>query len=343
MSEAQTDTMKQPEDRRDISTELAMGGQALIEGVLMRSPTRVAMAARKADGEVIVREFPYIPITRRIKWLGLPVIRGSVGMVESMRIGIDALNWSAEQAATEPVSDSAKSKWKDKLALGFSMLLGLAIALGLFMYFPLWIGRLAAGADGMATGKGQIVLNLVAGGVRIFLLLGYLWVVSLWNDIRRVFQYHGAEHKSIYAFETGAGLSPEAACRMSRFHPRCGTSFLLIVAVAAVLFFSIVDSLVTIFIGQYPSVLARFGVHILLVPVLAGLSYEILKYSAKNTENRIVKILITPGLWLQRITTREPDESMCAVALTALKTAIGEKPAVVPHLEHTPNPAEMNT
>lgn len=308
-------------DKKSLSTELAMGGQALIEGVLMRSPYRVAMAVRAPDGEIRQRTYPYIPVIRRIKWLGLPIIRGGVGLVESLKIGMEALSWSAENAILPEESEKPRAKWKDRTAFAFSLLLALAIGLGLFLYLPLWLGRMAAG-DVAIDSMRQITINLVAGIVRIGLLLCYLWAISLWKDIHRVFQYHGSEHKSIYAFELGTDITPDIAFRQTRFHPRCGTSFLLIVAISAVVFFSIVDSLVVAWIGEYPSVFARFLVHLLLIPILAGLSYEFLKFSSKHTENRIVRVFIQPGLWLQRITTQEPDLPMCEVAVTALKAAL---------------------
>lgn len=309
------------ESKKALASELAMGGQAVIEGVMMRSPHRVAIAVRTPSGEIALRTYPYNPITRRYKLLGVPIIRGAVGLVESLKIGMDALNWSAEQAVEPDVRERERPKWKDKVAFGFSILLALVIGLGLFMYLPLWAGKLVATDIPTDSGR-QIVVNLVAGVIRIGILLGYLWIISLWKDIHRVFQYHGSEHKSIYAFELDKEVSVDKACRQTRFHPRCGTSFLLIVALSAVIFFSIIDSLVVAFIGEYPGVLERFLVHILLVPFLAGISYEFLKFSAKRTENRVVRALIQPGLWLQRITTQEPDREMCEVAVTALKTAL---------------------
>lgn len=311
-----------------------MGGQAVIEGVMMRSPHRVAVAVRKPDGQIAVHTYPYTPLSRRKKWIGIPVLRGAVGLVESLKIGIGALNWSAEQATPEEEKEQAASKGKtrDRLTIAFSMLIATAIALGLFLYFPLWVGRMAAGGQETLTATGQITVNFVAGLVRVLILIGYMWVISFWKDIHRVFQYHGSEHKTIFAFESGEELHPERVGRYTRFHPRCGTSFLLIVALSAIVFFAILDSIVTTLWGDYPSVLARFFVHLPLVPVVAGISYEILKYSAKHTDNRLVKALIQPGLWLQRITTQEPDTEMCEVAVTALKTALEkeERPASCP-------------
>ena len=306
---------------------MALGGQALIEGVMMRSPNRIAMAARTPSGTIAVKTYPYTPITRRIKWLGVPVLRGAVGLVESMKIGMDALNWSAEQAMPADEAATPLSKTKERLAMGLSILVGLAVALGLFMFLPLWLGRLVAGVDGDSVALRQIIVNSVAGGVRIVILLAYLYVISRWKDIHRVFQYHGSEHKTIFAFESGINLTVDRVLNQIRFHPRCGTSFLLIVALAAILFFVIIDSVIVSLFGEYPNTLVRFCVHLPLIPLVAGISYEFLKYSAKHTENWLVKLLIQPGLWLQRITTQEPDETMCEVAIVSLQTALtGEIP-----------------
>jgi uncharacterized protein YqhQ len=317
----QADQPAADQERKDLSTDLAMGGQAVIEGVLMRSPFRVAVAVRKPDGQMAVKSYPYIPVARRFKSLGLPVIRGAATLVESLKIGIEALNWSAEQASQEPGESSKLAKARDKAALTLSILFATGVALGLFVYFPLWVGRLVAGGDPHVATR-QIIVNVVAGVVRVAILLLYLWAVSRWKEIRRVFQYHGSEHKSIFAFESGQDLTVDRVLGQTRFHPRCGTSFLLIVALSAIVFFVIVDSIIVAIFGEYPSVLARFCVHLPLIPVLAGISYEVLKYSAKNTDNRLVRALIQPGLWLQRITTGEPDSAMCEVALTALETAL---------------------
>lgn len=325
-------------NRKDLSTELALGGQAIIEGVMMRSPERVAMAVRAADGSVATKSYPYVPVTRRYKLLGLPVIRGAVGLVESLKIGMDALNWSAQQAAVEASSESKpKAGLKEKLGIGLSMTVAMLIGLALFFFFPLWVGKLVAGGNPAGVAGRQVIVNVVAGAVRITILLSYLWFISRWKDIHRVFQYHGSEHKSIFAFESGLDLSVDRVLTQPRFHPRCGTSFLLIVALAAVIFFVIVDSIVVALFGDYGSIWARLAVHLPLIPILAGICYEFLKFSAKHTENGLVKVLIQPGLWLQRITTQEPDPGMCEVAVTALNTALDRtaevsEPASVPSM-----------
>jgi uncharacterized protein YqhQ len=304
-------------DRKELSSELAMGGQALIEGVMMRSPTRIAMAARKPDGAIVVRSYDYTSIGKRIKWLGWPIIRGATGMIESLKIGTDALNWSAQQQMAEDEKQPDRTSWKHKLLTTVSLFVAFGFGLVLFMYFPYWVARWALGAD-----SSQLAFHLIAGGIRITILLGYLWVISLWKDIHRVFQYHGSEHKTIVTFEEKVKLDPAAVSRRSRFHPRCGTSFLLIVALSSIVFFVIVDSLAVALFGPYPNVLVRFLVHLPLIPLVAGLSYEFLKFSAKHVENRLVWLLIQPGLWLQRITTQEPSSAMCEVAIVSLETAL---------------------
>jgi uncharacterized protein YqhQ len=317
-------------NRKALSSELAMGGQAVVEGVMMRGPERIAVAVREPNGHIAVHSFPYAPMSRKHKWLKLPIIRGAIGLFESMKIGLSALEWSAGIASGAEVDESGKSsKLADRLGLGLSFLVATVLALGLFMYIPLLLGKLVAGLTSCGPATRQLVINAVAGGIRIIVLLLYLGAISWWKEIGRVFQYHGAEHKTIFAFEKHEPLTPDVVVKQSRFHPRCGTSFLLIVAVSAILFFMIVDSLIVLVFGEYPSVLARVLVHVPLIPVVAGISYEFLKFSAKRTENRIVRILIQPGLWLQRITTKEPDPAMCEVAVYALKHALGEDPATM--------------
>jgi uncharacterized protein YqhQ len=285
---------------------------------MMRGPNRVAIAVRRPDSSIALRTYPYTPIAKRIKWLGWPIIRGAVGMVEALKIGIDALNWSAEQAMPEEENAPREtSPWKEKLGKAFAILLALVFGLGLFMLLPYWVAKLAVGGD-----QGQTLFHLIAGGVRVFLLVGYMILISRFKEIHRVFEYHGSEHKTIFAFEKGENLEPERVMKQSRLHPRCGTSFLLIVAISAIIFFVIVDTLIVQFIGAYPNVWVRFLVHLPLIPLVAGLSYELLKMSSKHTENRLVWAFIQPGLWLQKITTQEPDASMCEVAILSLKTAL---------------------
>jgi uncharacterized protein YqhQ len=304
-------------NRKDMSTELAMGGQALIEGVMMRSPHRVAMAARTPDGGIALRAYPYRPITRRNKFYGLPIIRGAIGMVEAMKVGVNALNWSAEQAEPKDKSDAKPASIKDKL-LGFlSTVVAIVVGVGVFLYLPYVLGKFLAGGD-----EGQVAFHLVAGAGRIIALVGYMWLISQFKDIFRVFQYHGSEHKTIFAYEQGQPLEPAQVLKQTRFHPRCGTSFLLIVAISAILFFVLVDTAVVALWGPYKNAFTRLLAHLPLIPLVAGVSFELLKFSAKHTGNPFVNALIQPGLWLQKITTKEPEAPMCEVAICALEEAL---------------------
>lgn len=284
---------------------------------MMRSPHRVAMAARLPDGGIAVRAYPYRPVTRKYKLLGLPIIRGAIGMVEALKIGIDALNWSAAKADPELVKDDKPATAKEKAGNFLMILLSVAIGLGVFFYLPYWIAKFAVGGE-----EKQLPYHLVAGSVRIAVLVGYMAVISYFKEIFRVFQYHGSEHKTIFAFEQKQKLEPAQVAKMTRFHPRCGTSFLLIVAISAILFFVVVDSAVVAIWGPYKNVLTRLLVHLPLIPLVAGISFEFLKFSAKHTGNMMVNALIQPGLWLQRITTKEPEPAMCEVAICALEEAL---------------------
>ncbi|MBU1937916.1 DUF1385 domain-containing protein, partial [bacterium] len=268
------------------------------------------------EGDIAVESRPHVPYSKRNKFLGWPIVRGAVSMVEALVIGIRALNWSAEHAMP-PEEKKKVEGWKKNLGMGFSIFMGLVLGLLLFMLIPYWFAR--AMGD---IAKNQLTFHLLAGALRICLLLGYMILISFWKDIRRIFQYHGSEHKSIFAYEKTGSLDVASAMAQTRFHPRCGTSFLLIVALSAIAFFAIVDTIIVAFFGQYPGAFTRFLVHLPLVPIVAGLSYEILKFSGKRTDNPLVKLLIAPGLWLQRITTQEPEPAMCEVALTALREAL---------------------
>lgn len=306
-------------DRKTLSAELAMGGQALIEGVLMRSAHRIAAAVRTPSGQIVVQTRLHTPYARRSRLLGLPIVRGAASMVEALVIGIQALNWSADQALSEE-KKPRRQGWRKSVATGSSIVLALVLGLALFMLVPYWFARGIGG-----TQANQLSFHLLAGALRMLLLLAYLILISFWKDVRRIFQYHGSEHKSIFAYEKESTLDISTAMAQTRFHPRCGTSFLLIVALTAIAFFAIMDTIVVAAFGQYPSAFARFLVHLPLIPVVAGLSYEVLKFSSKHMNQPLVKALIAPGLWLQRITTREPEPEMCEVALTALRTALSRE------------------
>ena len=305
---------------------LDVGGQAVIEGVMMRSKDKIATAVRKADGQILVKIDPFISWTKRNKILGWPIIRGAASFVEMMLIGIKTLNYSADIAMKELDKEEAaknNEKIKDKpkksnnLMLGLSAIFALAVGIGIFFFIPLAISQY------LGVNKEALGFNLVAGAIRLAMFLVYVWVLSFFGDFKRIFQYHGAEHKSIYCYEMNDELLPERAARHTRFHPRCGTSFILIVALFAIAMYAVSDTIYTLWAGAAPALLTRFGIHFSLLPIVAGGSYEILKLSGKTRENKITKILIKPGLWLQKITTKEPSLAQLEVGMAALKAALG--------------------
>jgi uncharacterized protein YqhQ len=311
----------------------SLGGQAVIEGVLMRSPRRLAVAVRAPDGSIVVENQDFLSYSRRHKLLGFPILRGAASLVESLAIGIKALNFSMSvqerapkadalpEDAHLPVVPAKKSRW-DGLWVGLSLLSSLALALGLFQLLPYFVAGHLIGGTRQAPAD-PVLFNLAAGGVRMALLLAYMWGISFLKDIGRVFQYHGAEHKSIFVHERKNPLDVASARLQSRFHPRCGTSFILIVALVCIAFFSTFDAILWQAFGfSYPSALARFAMHLPFVPLVAGLAFEVLKLTARFQDSAWVRPLVAPGLWLQKITTQEPDEKQLEVAIASIRAAL---------------------
>ena len=281
-------------------TDLAVGGQAVIEGVMMRDAAKTATAVRLPNGEIAVEMHPVTSIRDRYPVLNLPLIRGSVIMVESLVIGMRALSFSAQAAGEED-----EQMTKKEIAL--TILFALVLASILFIVIPTGAAHLAA-----AYTNDPIVFNLIEGGIRLAIFLLYIWGISWMGGIRRVFQYHGAEHKTIHCYEAGEALTVENVQKFPRLHPRCGTNFLLIVMVIAIVFH--------VFFG-WPDLWLRILSRLAVLPVVAGVSYEIIRFAGRS-ENRIVRILITPGLWLQYLTTRPPDDEMVEVAIESLKAVL---------------------
>jgi uncharacterized protein YqhQ len=305
--------------------DLAVGGQAVIEGVMMRSDDRIATAVRIPNGEIKIRTEPFISLTKRSRLLGLPIVRGAVSFIEMLAVGIKALNFSADVAVGEIEKEEAarkgevyqeKQRKTNPVLLGGTVVFALGLGILIFFFLPLALSSL------FRIEKDALTFNLVAGVIRVALFLLYVWGISLIGDFRRVFAYHGAEHKSIFAFESGARLTPESVVGYSRRHPRCGTSFILIVAIFAILIYSISDTIYAIIAEHPPALLTRFGLHFSLLPLVAGGSYELLKLSGKTRHSRVTRILISPGLWLQNITTKEPTYDQLEVAIVALETVM---------------------
>ncbi|MCY4602624.1 MAG: DUF1385 domain-containing protein, partial [Gemmatimonadetes bacterium] len=264
-------------------------------------------------------EEAYDPLAQRYRLLGLPVLRGALSFFEMMLIGLKALNFSADVASQGEKVEQREEGWRDQLALWATMIFSVGLGVGLFFFLPL----LAAQLFGLQ--ENALEFNLVAGAVRATLLILYLWAISQWREIQRVFQYHGAEHKSIFTLEAGAELTVAAARGFGRLHPRCGTSFMLIVVLFAILIFACVDSLFPVVFGHTQSLFERFATHFAVLPFVAGTSFELLKFSGKKRNAPLVRLLSAPGLWLQRITTREPDDDQLEVALFALRRALSEE------------------
>lgn len=294
--------------------KLTVGGQAVIEGVMMRSPNRISLSIRKPDKEIETLGWDFIPVAKRVKMLGLPIIRGIVNMVEMLYWGIKTLQLSAQIATGE---EPEKASAMTKIWSALSLVLGLAVGVGLFAFLPLFLSGL------LGFKENPLLFNLFAGAIRVLLFLGYLFVISMMRDIKRLFKYHGAEHKTINAFEHGEPLIVERVQRHTTLHPRCGTSFILIVAFAAIFFFALVDGILYAVWGFAPKALLRLPIHLPLLPLLAGVSYELLKLSAKfSHKSKFGKFIIAPGLWLQKITTKPPDDDMVEVAIAALMDSI---------------------
>ena len=304
----------------DPDQPIQVGGQAVIEGVMMRAKGMIATAVRRADGTIEIKRQPFTSVLEKYAWLNKPIIRGAIGLIEMMYIGISTLNYSAEMAMEDADEKEGKQKKekkpKSKLALTGTLVLSLALGVGIFFFIPLYTAT-----QFFDVAQKPLQFNLVAGVIRIVILLGYLYAISKMKDVHRLFMYHGAEHKAVFAFEKNSDLTVKDAITYTRFHPRCGTSFVLQVMLIAILFFSFMDTIMLQFVDTI-TLPIRLATHIPLIPVLGGVSYEFLKYSAKHSTTALGKMFVAPGLWLQRITTEEPDESMMEVSLAAIKAAL---------------------
>lgn len=278
-----------------------VGGQAVIEGVMMRGKTHVAVAVRQPDGEISVDVRPVNSISDRYPILKKPFLRGVVSLVESLVMGMKALAYSAQVSGDEDEKLDSK-----EMALTIAVSAGLAILL--FIVIPTWSMRFLTGIT-----QDHMALNLAEGVLRMAIFLAYIAAISSMNDIQRVFQYHGAEHKTIYTYEAGLPLKVENVRPFSTLHPRCGTNFLMIVMLISMFIFT--------FFG-WPSLLERIASRIILMPVIAGVSYELIRYAGAHTDNPLVRIAITPGLLLQKLTTRQPDDSQIEVAIASLKAVV---------------------
>lgn len=272
----------------------------------MRGKTHWVVSVRRPDGEIVSKTKKVPNWSKRWPWLRGPIARGMLALVESLTLGVGALSYSANEASDEDIEIGPKE-------MVITMIFGFGLALGLFFAFPVWLARFSHGYVDylIPVGWGNtVLLNLVEGGIRIAIFFVYLAVVSNLKDIRRVFEYHGAEHKTIHAFESGVEMVPENIEGFSTQHMRCGTSFLLVVMVTSIFIFAL--------LGRPTSLLSRIGLRFLVLPLVAGVSYEIIKYAGRHGDSKLVKIIMSPGLALQRLTTRTPSRDQVEVALVSL-------------------------
>lgn len=304
--------------KQDGKIDFAIGGQAVIEGVMMRSPRHFAVAVRKEDGRIKVREKKYESVTRRVRVLGLPIIRGLVHLFESMYIGIKALNISNEEflAGEKDHVKKERAVWVEILAVIGSVLylvFVFGVAIFLFKFLPLWLAE-AGSNRWVFLDEHFWAFNILDGIIKTLFFVVYLLLISLIPDIKRVFAYHGAEHKSVWAYELDKGLGVGAVAKCSRFHPRCGTSFILLVIVISIIIYTAIPTPDDFY--------SKFLVRVAVLPLIAGVSYEALKLSAKHMESSFVKIIVAPGMWFQKITTRESDKKQIEVAVAALERCL---------------------
>jgi uncharacterized protein YqhQ len=320
--------------------ETLVGGQAVLEGVMMRSPHAWAIACRKPSGEVVTMSEPLERPSEKHKWMAWPIVRGVMTLGYAMNLGYRALRFSANVAIEDMMQEenhvataasavppkrseaesaqvpTSKSENGEKAATlsnwlaAVNIVISLAFFIFMYKYIPLLAATELKKID-PALG-GRIAFNLIDGGIRLVLFLLFIWGVSLWKDIRRVYQYHGAEHKTVFAFENGDPLNAEAVQKYSTFHPRCGTSFLMTVMLISIGFYMLVP---------FTTFWARFASRIALLPIIAGVSYEIIRFAAKH-RGSLFALMTAPGLWLQRITTKPPTDEQAQCAIAALDQAM---------------------
>ncbi len=304
-----TNSKASPED-------ILVGGQAVIEGVMMRTPHAYAVAVRRADGSIETKREAVKRLSEYWKPLSWYVIRGFAVLLQSLILGMSTLNYSINAAMKDLEQNEEKTKKKKKkessaAPMAFSLIFGIAAAIVLFILLPLWITTWIKGY--IAAVHNWVVFNLVDGLIRVIIFLAYIFLVSLMKDIRRVFQYHGAEHKVVYTWEAAEELTVENARKKSTLHPRCGTSFLMFVMVISIIVFSLF---------KFDAFWAIFLSRIILVPLVSGISYELIRLSAPRCNRGFFRLIVLPGLALQRITTKPPSDDQLEVAICALKESL---------------------
>jgi uncharacterized protein YqhQ len=299
---AQGCSLNRPSPPKRGKDRLRVGGQAVIEGVMMRSPSSMAVAVRRPNGEIVVKRERLDFFSEKKSFSKVPLARGVLNLLSALVLGMKALNFSASQSLEE---EKEVSSW----TMGLTFTVALCFGIFLFFLVPLFLTKWLRFAIPMVSTSG-VVFNLIDGVIRLMIFLAYLQAISFFKEIRRIFEYHGAEHKSIFALEAGEALRPDRVKTFSYLHPRCGTSFLLIVMVVSILVFALIPH-------QLP-----FGYkvasRVVFIPLIAGLAYEVIRFADQKRERKSMQYFIKPGLWLQRMTAREPSEDQIEVALRAL-------------------------
>lgn len=322
-----------------------VGGQAVIEGVMMKHKDRSSLAIRMPDGSIKIKNDTVKSLRQKHKILNLPIIRGVINFVESMVLSMKTLNDSTEALGLDEMEETKFEKWLTRhfgkklmdVLMVFASILGVLLALLLFFFLPSFLTKLIDGLVGGVLGGWR---TLIEGAIKITIFILYLFLASRLGDIKRTFEYHGAEHKSIFAYEAGEELTPENVRKYKRFHPRCGTSFMFVMLLFSVILGAMLP---------WSNALLRTALKILLLPVSVGLGFEFIMFAGKHCDNIIVRILATPGLWMQRITTCEPDDSQLEVAICALKSAMihefpdFEVPGATKETQESPTEDKSNT
>ena len=318
--------------------DFAIGGQAVIEGVMMRSPNTIVISVRRQSGKIKTQERFYTNLTHKIRALNIPFVRGIINLFEMMVIGTKAINFSANEYAEDleeefaDKSKKAKAKAKakpkkqsnvvkrfiDALLFTLSLVMALALSVFLFKFLPLWITSLLE-TQSQTIADNWILFNLIDGILKTSIFILYIFILSLVPSFRRIFEYHGAEHKAVFNYEKSLPLTVKNSRKQSRFHPRCGTSFILIVFVISVIVYT--------FVPKQPDFWTNLGNRLLFLPLIAGIAYEYLKISARFCNQTWTKLFVAPGLWLQRLTTKEPTDDQIEGALNSLKLALEQEKA----------------
>jgi len=290
--------------------EILVGGQAVMEGVMMRAPHSYCVAVRKADGQMVTEEHPIHRMSEKYPIFKLPVFRGVGTLVQAMKLGVNALQFSANAALEEQPADGQKPVEISSTMMTVTLVGNLLFFVALYKFVPLLLATQLGHV--VPSLSGRFATNMMDGVIRIAIFLAFLFALSRFKDIRRVFQYHGAEHKVVFNYESGQPVTVENAQRFVTFHPRCGTSFMLVMLVMAMVFYAFIP---------VDNFWVKFIARLAFLPVIIGVSYEIIRFAAKR-QGTLMGLLSTPGLWLQRITTQPPDDSQAAVAIHALNGAM---------------------